>query len=650
MSSLWQKIKSSSKKSSNPPPTYPKIHPSHLKITKKASLPPLPNTPSTPTSKNPTVCEKTHNLKLGQSKSCPVTSTNPVQEHSITCAKLAFIRPLEENYIENIENVPQISFVEAGDKIEVMKYCERNLAWAIIKNNTETGLYPTSGILTLKTTSAPAKTLPFCNRSSLRNLDGSIKMHKIVENYSCSTLGSEFRVPSIALEGLSLRKYSSSSELPSVLEGTINTTLQSTNSAFQDTITSEVTLNESDSDTVSMSSDSVDSSDTSTSRLSMKSFKLKNKEIWLHEESSRAECEEKLKGLCDGAFLIRPSTHHVGDYVLCVLFEKQVNHYLIQRKFIKSLPQDSVIYGDSRSHTPLAPQHSLYEKYENVFSLDSEDFFISLDALVLHYQSDSDGICCKLSLPVTDELDTIAVTVKESIGSGEFSNVYLGSIQEKNYAIKTCKDDRWHRANLLREANTHLMLGEHPNLVKCLGIANLYKVDEYEAVPEVSLVQGFIKTNSKKASFLKNSIFKTLALFLAHHENGSLQDFLRCTSELEPIKKVDICIDVCTGLEYLVNKHRIIHRDIASRNVLVNSKHICMICDFGMAVPLSSFTKDYELNRASLTIEKEYEKNKPTIDSNKLPIRWLAPEAWQSYRFSEASDCWSFGILMWEVY
>ncbi len=37
------------------------------------------------------------------------------------------------------------------------------------------------------------------------------------------------------------------------------------------------------------------------------------------------------------------------------------------------------------------------------------------------------------------------------------------------------------------------------------------------------------------------------------------------------------------------------------------------------------------------------------LQGGKIPVRWTAPEAIAYRKFTSASDCWSYGIVMWEV-
>ena len=97
-------------------------------------------------------------------------------------------------------------------------------------------------------------------------------------------------------------------------------------------------------------------------------------------------------------------------------------------------------------------------------------------------------------------------------------------------------------------------------------------------------------------------------------------DFLQCS------------VQVAQGVAYLAEQ-KYVHRDIASRNCLVDRNFVVKIGDFGLSRELSSM--DYY--RVGGT--QAY-----------LPIRWMPPEALLFGKFTTQSDVWSFGILMWEIY
>ena len=103
-------------------------------------------------------------------------------------------------------------------------------------------------------------------------------------------------------------------------------------------------------------------------------------------------------------------------------------------------------------------------------------------------------------------------------------------------------------------------------------------------------------------------------------------------THITPTHFLPIALQVAAGLEYLASL-KFVHRDVASRNCLVDHTLTVKIADFGM----SRETNAMEYYR---------------IGSSKacLPVRWMPPEALLYGKFTVKSDVWSFGVLMWEVY
>lgn len=66
---------------------------------------------------------------------------------------------------------------------------------------------------------------------------------------------------------------------------------------------------------------------------------------------------------------------------------------------------------------------------------------------------------------------------------------------------------------------------------------------------------------------------------------------------------------------------------------MVGYNEVCKVGDFGL---LRELPKDEEIYISATR--------------GPAPIRWMAPESLKKREFSTASDVWSYGILLWEMY
>lgn len=102
-----------------------------------------------------------------------------------------------------------------------------------------------------------------------------------------------------------------------------------------------------------------------------------------------------------------------------------------------------------------------------------------------------------------------------------------------------------------------------------------------------------------------------------------------------------IALDVCNAIEFL-GQYGIVHRDLRAANVFVfDTEEGEVVCKLG----------DFCLSRIVSSDQGETLIVSPN-DSEYLPlaVRWMAVESLRLGEFSPASDVWSFGVLLFEIF
>ncbi|CAG5896505.1 unnamed protein product [Menidia menidia] len=207
------------------------------------------------------------------------------------------------------------------------------------------------------------------------------------------------------------------------------------------------------------------------------------------------------------------------------------------------------------------------------------------------------------------------INILRELGQGSFGMVYEGIAKDiikgegdTRVAVKTVNESASlrERIEFLNEASVMKAFSCH-HVVRLLGVVSK---------GQPTLVVMELMTHGDLKSYLRS---------------------LRPDAENNPgrppptLKEmIQMAAEIADGMAYL-NAKKFVHRDLAARNCMVATDLTVKIGDFGMTRDI--YETDY------------YRKGGKGL----LPVRWMAPESLKDGVFTAHSDCWSFGVVLWEI-
>ncbi|KDO19891.1 TKL protein kinase, partial [Saprolegnia parasitica CBS 223.65] len=196
-------------------------------------------------------------------------------------------------------------------------------------------------------------------------------------------------------------------------------------------------------------------------------------------------------------------------------------------------------------------------------------------------------------------LDSREVTLERKLAEGAFGEVWYGTYMDEPVAIKT----------LLKTttATVHAFLAEIQLVAKmdCDHIVRFIGVS-YKRLADVQLITEFM-------------------------DRGDLRTALMATAvDAYPwVEKLSVALAIADALVYLhLLDPKVVHRDLKSRNILLDSVKGAKLTDFGIS-------------------REQWDDETMTIGVG--TYRWMAPEVLIDGHYSTAADMYSFGVICTEL-
>ncbi|XP_042033340.1 serine/threonine-protein kinase STY46-like [Salvia splendens] len=195
------------------------------------------------------------------------------------------------------------------------------------------------------------------------------------------------------------------------------------------------------------------------------------------------------------------------------------------------------------------------------------------------------------------EIDWRLLKIGGKIASGSCGDLYRGVYLCEDVAVKVLRSEHLNNSLEAEFAQEVAILRQvqHDNVVRFVGACT--------KLPHLCIVTEYMPRGSLYEYLHKN------------HPSLKLPQLLK------------FAIDVCKGMEYLHQKD-VIHRDLKTANLLMDSSSVVKVADFGVA---------------------RFQNNGGVMTAETGTYRWMAPEVINHQLYDQKADVFSFAIVLWEL-